>query len=77
MSIINPRTGRHEDDLFGVFINTGAVPIQDLIEHLNECVVEQEAMYPLNVRTPVKMATLILEQLVARGVLDAGEEVRI
>jgi hypothetical protein len=77
MSIKNERTGRHEDDLYAEFLADGSVSLQSLIDHLNECVVEQPAAFSVNVRTPVKMATLVLEQLKQLGVLDAGERVSL
>jgi len=71
MSIISPRTGRHEDDLAEeLFRSGGRVPLSHLIEHLNEIVVEDVSGQSDNVRTPVKMATMILEGLISAGVLE-------
>lgn len=70
MSIINSRTGRHEDDLYDELMREGSVPIEHLIAHLNEIVVEDVSGQPTNVRTPVKLATLLLEALVAGGVIN-------
>lgn len=71
MSIRNDRTGRHEDDLYEELVrNEGSVSLEHLIAHLNECIVEVPAAFGQNVCTPVKMATLLLEELIAEGVLD-------
>jgi hypothetical protein len=70
VSIINDRTGRHEDDLHVELMRDGSVPIKHLIEHLNEIVVEDVSGQPANVRTPVKMASLILEQLIEMDVIS-------
>lgn len=69
MSIRNPRTGRHEDDLYDHLMRNGSVPVSELIAHLNEIVVEDVSGQPTNVRTPVRLATLLLEALVSGGVI--------
>lgn len=77
MSIRNDRTGRHEDDLFDELMLKGEVPLSHLIEHLNECVVEVPSAFGTNVCAPVKMATMVLEELVRMGVLRADHPIRL
>jgi hypothetical protein len=70
MSIRNDRTGRHEDDLYDELRREGAVTLEHLIEHLNECIVEVPEAFGSNVCAPVKMASMILESLVKEGILN-------
>jgi hypothetical protein len=77
MSIVNERTGRHEDDLYATLTDKGHVTLEQLVEHLNEIVVEQPGVFPDSVRTPVKMATMVLEALVRANLVPANFEVSL
>jgi hypothetical protein len=77
MSVRNQRTGRHEDDLALELFRGGQIPLSTLIDHLNEIVVEDVSGQSENVRTPVKMATLLLEALIARGILEPGTPITL
>jgi hypothetical protein len=68
VSIRNARTGRHEDDLLDEYSREGgSVTLRHLLDHLNETVVEVPSAFGSNVCAPVKMATLLLERMIAEG----------
>lgn len=67
MSIRNPATGRHEDDLMDLARrNDGQVPIVDLIEHLEE-IMGDASTYGSNVANASRSAALLLRTLGLRG----------
>lgn len=76
MSIRNPATGRHEDDLMDEAArNAGEVPIVDLIEHLEE-IMGDASTYGSNVANASRSAALLLRYLGVQGKLDVYSPTR-
>jgi len=70
MSIRNPHTGRHEDDLMDEAArNSGEVEIVHLVEHLEE-IMGDDPTYGSNVAVAARSAALLLRTLGLHGKVD-------
>ena len=72
MSIRNPRTRRHEDDLWEeARRNGGTVPLASLLAHAEEIIVETPEAYGVTTSAVVQQ----LVQLVRYAAREAGPEI--
>jgi hypothetical protein len=70
MSIRNPITGRHEDDLMDEAArNDGQVPVIHLIQHFEE-IMGDAGTYGTNVARPAVAAATLLRALGEAGLVD-------